>query len=288
MTDPETIKRIKTNIFYRSVDSISDYKNFDWHKGKNKMADADKVNSSQALTIDFWGCLKVSPLKDELINLIFNKKEKDWNIKFEFTDKGLLSETRSATQIDVLIKSDNYVIVIESKFTENNGGSCSQVNKTKNGLYQCNGNYETQINPINNIKSKCALSGKGIKYWDYIDELTNFNKKNDYLPCPFKKGEYQWMRNICFADSYAKENKVEAESYLIYLKSNKCSISKKVAQDTFLGGLKNQIKNNMTFKPISYNELLSKCISFLKIDSKEKEIWIELEKWVLDKEQMIN
>lgn len=238
MIDTETIKRIKSNLFYRSINSIIDYGKFDWHKGQNKKIDTDKINSSQALAIDFWGCIITSPFKNQLINLIFNKNEKNWEVNFEYSDKSLLSETRAATQIDILIKNDNYVMVVESKFTEKDGGSCSQVNKTKKGLFQCNGNYEEQVNPINNIKAKCALIGKGIKYWDYINELTFFSDRNDYKPCPFKKGEYQWMRNICFAEAYAKKNSVKAESYLVYLKSVKCPISKKVNNDTYLGELK--------------------------------------------------
>src|SRR5690606_3679364 len=109
---------------------------------------------------------------------------------------------KKSTQIDILMKSKNIVLFIESKFTEKDGGGCSQIRNTVNGIYQCNGKYEEQINPKNNIKSKCALSGKGINYWNFIDELTNYSKEKDYNPCPFKKGEYQWMRNICFAEAY--------------------------------------------------------------------------------------
>jgi hypothetical protein len=67
--DQQKIERIKNNLYVRSVDFIDNYYNFDWHE------DSDKINSSQALAIDFWGYLKLSPYKTKLINMIFNKKE---------------------------------------------------------------------------------------------------------------------------------------------------------------------------------------------------------------------
>ena len=282
--DIKKIESIKKNLFYRSINSIDDYYNFDWHNYKGEI-DTDKINSSQALVIDFWGCIKLSPYKNQLINLFFNKNDDNWEIIFEYKNKSLLSEKRP-TQIDLIVESEACAIIIESKFTEQDGGGCSQTNKTKQGFYQCNGKYEEQINPINNIKSKCALTGKGIKYWDYIDALTDFEKDKDYNPCPFKGGEYQWMRNICFAKAYAK-HKI-SECYLVYYKSEKCPISKNVNNGTYLGKLKGKIKDKKSFQPISYNELLGKAISYLDFDDVEKQIWVDLQKWIKNKEIRIN
>ncbi len=279
--DIRKIESIKKNLFYRSINSIDDYYDFDWHK------DSNKVNSSQALAIDFWGCLKLSPYKNRLINLFFNKDDDNWEIKFEYKDKSLLSEKR-ATQIDLIVESQTCAIIIESKFTEEDGGSCSQTKKTKQGLYQCNGKYKKQINPINKITSKCALTGKGIEYWDYIDTLTYFKKDRIYDTCPFKNGEYQWMRNICFAKAYAKDKKKINNCFLVYYKSEKCSISKKVADGSYLGKLKGKIKNPESFLALSYNELLKKAISNLKSYSVEKQIWVDLRKWMENKESRIN
>jgi len=36
------------------------------------------------------------------------------------------------------------------------------------GVRQCNGNYEMQTNPVNEEKARCALTGKGIRYWELI------------------------------------------------------------------------------------------------------------------------
>lgn len=287
MPNKEKIGKIKYNIFYRSQNAIPDYTKFDWHVYRG-VIDADRVNSSQAFTIDFWGCLKVSPQKDSIINYLFNKNCINWDIEFEYSDKKLMSEIKP-TQIDVKIESDSCAIIIESKFTENNGGCCSQVRKNKKGLKQCSGRYEEQINPVNNIKSKCALTGKKIKYWDYIDLLTEYDKSLTYSPCPFLNGEYQWMRNICFAEAYSRKNNNKiVESYLVYYKSNKCPISAKVDNNSFLGNLKGKIINTNAFKTISYYDLLTNVLSFTSLTSPEEyQVWYDLKEWMNKKEKQI-
>lgn len=48
------------------------------------------------------------------------------------------------------------------------------------------------------------------------------------------------------------------------------------------------IKDKKAFKPMSYNELISKCISFIEQrDIEERNIWLDLEKWILNKEKTI-
>jgi len=282
--DIEKIQSIKDNLFKRSIEAIDDYTKFDWHN-YNGVIDTDKINSSQALAIDFWGCLKLSPYKNKIINDIFNKNCSNWKVIFEYANKALLSEI-TPTQIDVILESETFAIIIESKFSEANGGHCSQTKKTTYHPFQCNGNYEEQVNPVNGINSKCTLTGKKILYWDYIDNLTTFNKKANYSPCPFRKEEFQWIRNICFADAYGKYRNIATESYLVYYKSDKCPISRKVENQTYLGRLKGNIKNPKSFQPISYNDLLSIVISSLDSkNSDEQQIWIELQEWMKKKER---
>lgn len=284
----QEIRKLKSNLFYRSQDSIINYKKFEWHQYHGKI-DTYKVNSSQALAIDFWGCLILSPYKDSIINYLFDKQDcTDWMILPEFTQKELLNEPQS-TQIDYLIEcKSKYAIFIESKFTEKDGGGCSQVNETTCGKKQCNRNYEEQLNPVNNILSKCALSGKKIKYWHYIDLLTSLNSNDEYKPCPFVKGEYQWMRNLCFAEAYALKYNIITETYLTYYKSEKCPISIKVQNQSYLGGLKGKLLNMKALSPLSYNDLLNKIISFIApIDLNEKKVWMDLQNWMVEKEKQI-
>ena len=275
----DKVLAIQNNLFYRSREIITEYNTFPWHN-HHGIIDTDKVNASQAIAIDFWGCLNSSKYKNELINVYFDAVGDDWSIDLEYTKPELLFEPVS-TQIDVLLKSTAKVIFIESKFTEK-GGSCYQASKKK-----CNGNYKLQENPENGIINKCSLTGKKIKYWNYIDNITDFKKDLEYLPCPFKGMEYQWMRNICFAKAYSeKHNGIKYETYLFYYDSPKCHISKLVHNDNYLGSLKDKLK--VTFKAKSYNDYISFCINYLKLkDTSEMNVWIELKEWMIEKERRL-
>lgn len=274
----DKITSIKDNLFYRSQEIIHDFNTFPWHQYNGEI-DTDKINSSQAIAIDFWGCLDSSEYKNDLINSIFNEKEKGWSIELEYTDRKLLNEPTS-TQIDVFLKSSDKVIFIESKFTEN-GGSCSQPPK------KCNGNYQLQINPKNGIESKCSLTGKNIKYWDFINKVTKYKRELEYFPCPFKGMEYQWMRNICFAKAYSENHKeIKYDTYLFYYDSPKCHISKLINNRNYLGKLKGKLKTE--FEAKSYNKCISLCIDYLKtINVNEMNVWIELQNWMCEKNKKL-
>jgi hypothetical protein len=127
----------------------------------------------------------------------------NWKLMIEHSlEKSLLGE-RQETQIDALAKSQSGIIVFECKFTEADGGACSQVDQlgkgAHKGLRQCNGNYEEQVNPANKKASRCALTGKGVRYWDLIPDVMNIDSKMDHTPCPVAGGSYQWMRNLVAA-----------------------------------------------------------------------------------------
>jgi len=274
----DKITSIKNNLFYRSLEIIPDFYTFPWHQYKGEI-DTDKVNASQAIAIDFWGCLYSSKYKDELINTLFNTKSKVWSIELEYTNSELLNEPTS-TQIDVLLKSSDKAIFIESKFTEK-GGNCSQPPK------KCNGNYQLQINPENEKKSKCSLTGKNIRYWEFIEKVTDYKMDSEYFSCPFKGMEYQWMRNICFAKAYSeKHSGITTETYLFYYNSPKNHISQLVNKGNQLGSLTGNLKTKFDTK--SYNNCISLCIDYLKtIDLNEMNVWIELNKWMSDKDKKL-
>ena len=275
--DIDKLNRIKDNLFSHSIAAIDDYNNFDWHKNKINEIDTDKVNSSQAIVIDVFGLLKLSPYKDFLINSIFNKNGIDWNIVFEYTDKTLLNEPKP-TQIDIMISNNENVLLLESKFMEYNSGSCSQPKK------QCNGNYEEQINPENNLQSKCSLTAKGIKYWDYISEIYKFNKNEIYCPCPFKSYQYQFMRNLCFGKSLSEKHKINVENYFIYYESEICPIFNKIVKYNYLEKLTKDLIDKNLLKSLSYNRLINTSKNLLQNkDKNEYNKWVELEKWLESK-----
>ena len=65
------------------------------------------------------------------------------------------------------------------------------------------GNYELQTNPVNEARSRCALTGKGVLYWDAIQTIYGVDPEQDHGPCPFRGETYQWMRNVVLADALA-------------------------------------------------------------------------------------
>jgi len=121
--------------------------------------------------------------------------------------------------------------------------------------------------------------------------LTTYDENLDYSPCPFADGAFQWMSNICFAEAYAKAKNIRCETYLVYYKSSaycifnkrlKCPISDQIKDRSYLGSLKDQIKDTKSLAPISYNSLVDKAILSLKDDS-EKKVWKNLKAWIEQK-----
>ena len=277
MINETKIQSIKDNIFPHSINAVSDYYTFDWHIGKNKEIDTDKIQSSQAVVIDVFGLLKQSPNKNLLINTLFNKSGEDWNIEFEYIDKKLLNEKKS-TQIDIILSSSESIILIESKFTEDDSGECSQHPK------QCNGNYEEQTNPKNNQQNKCALTAKNIKYWEYIPKIYKLNSNENYCPCPFKKNQYQIMRNLCFGIALSEKKNIDVDNYFIYYEHEVCPIYRKIIEENYFETQAKYLLDKKSIKTLSYNQILKKTIEILNEKNHDECIkWIELEKWLINK-----
>ena len=280
------IIKIKNNIFPLSRDSIENYNSFSWHIGRDRKIDTDKVQSSQAVMIDVFGLLKQSKYKDQIINSVFNTNGNSWRIEFEYSNSSLLNEP-TPTQIDVLLENEFEIVIVECKFTEFDGGECSQkdkISKGKNaGLLQCNGNYQNQVNPINLINSKCALTGKGIKYWDYIKNIYEIDTNKDYMPCPFSKSHYQWMRNMCTAQALADLRNKKSRFFICYYDSDICKMKEKF-DFNYLEDINKLVKPGKMVKSITYNELIDKAIS---ITNNYENCWSELKDWLNNKVEII-
>lgn len=283
--DSNTIKKIKQNLFYKSHDAINNYSAFPWHKYKEEIQ-AYKENSSQALSIDVLGTLKNSKYKDDIINSIAKLNDlpesNNWEITLEWTDEeNILNENRK-TQIDTMITSENTEIYIECKFGEKQGGKCSQIDKRKDGKIQCNGSYKMQRNPVNGVNSKCSLSGKSIRYWDYIPQFTNYTSTQDYEKCPFKGETYQWMRNVCFAWVSYKEKQKNSKCIVVYADHPDLPIANKMKSKHPLGGLSKNLTFNL-FSSMTYQDIIKIAKSVVQKDYSELNIWEELEQWIIRK-----
>lgn len=280
--DSKIKQKLLANIFPESIASISDFDTFPWHTDSKKNIDTYKIQSSQALMIDVFGYLSICKDKDEIINTVFNLKDSNWKITFEFTNDKLLNEKKS-TQIDTIIEGNKNIILIECKFTENDGGTCSQTQKIKRlNKKQCTGNYQEQINPVNGITSSCSLSGKNISYWNYIPKIYDFSNQEDYIPCPFKGGHYQWMRNLCFAYSMQKSVNKKTTSYICYDDADFCPMKKKFDNE-YLSNINKHVKSDFQFYIVTYQKIIETGIMISREDSN----WTLLKKWVSDKEEKV-
>lgn len=184
--------KIRSNMFPHAHAAIEDWGRFSWHQH------AGSPRSSQILAIDVFGTIKTSPCQDAILSALARdigvSDVGPWQIHFEWQDTENTLAELTPTQIDVALIGAQAILLIECKFTEV-GGGCSQIKRDKHGVIACDGSFREQTNPQNGAKARCALTGKGIKYWDYIPAIYGVDPATDQLPCRFASDAYQWMRN---------------------------------------------------------------------------------------------
>lgn len=274
----DELERIRENIFRYAWVALWDLDSDKWHRIGGEI-DAYKRHSSQALAIDYFGTLMFSEEKASILNSLAARlglpSSKDWEVELEWGDgDNLLHETRKKTQVDAVACSSEAIIFFECKFKESAGGSCSQ---TK---YQCDGNYRMQINPENGVQSRCALSGKGIRYWDVIPDLFKLESIAEYEPCPFSGSNYQWMRNLVVCTQVAKKKGLAPHFLIVYANAPGLPIADKIRSDNlceFRAFLKD---DGPLFSCMSYQELLNLSIESVTV---ERPKFLELNRWIRDK-----
>jgi len=223
MNDSEAAA-VRANLFRVVHPLIDERPDFPWHRDEREMVTATLEESSQALALDLFGTVQRLPSRDLIVGrwveALGLNVEGPWELVAEFLIPRELLGERKSTQLDVLAKGQRGIIVFECKFTEADGGSCSQphpLGKGANqGKKQCNGNYELQTNPIDGRQSKCALAPKGVKYWDFVPEVMNVDPARNYAPCPFAGGWYQWMRNLVATLSLSRSQGVPGAFVVAY------------------------------------------------------------------------
>lgn len=277
---------VQNNIFHEAHDAI--WRAFPWHKG------AASPHSSQALAVSVFGTLAVhysrQVLVDQMVQEMFGwelSEDDVWQVDLEVNvPRGLLGERRR-TQADVLLQNKTSVVFLECKFTEVGGGPCSQPQPRPSGkhagLYQCNGNYKMQTNCINGREARCALSAKGIRYWEYIPEYLNWASDQDYEPCPFAGPAYQYMRNALAAACWVNRHKLNRAAFgLVYVDGVQFPMSGEVVDPAsewsqFVRHLRPS--SLLTVRAISYQSLLKAWHSCLPHDT----VLTELTDWFYGK-----
>ena len=243
-------RSIQANLFPAALAAVEPWDDFRWHGAAGETCDAYKEKSSQALTIDLFGSLKLHARRDavfdRLAGILGVATGGPWEVALEWHDPANTLAEKQPTWVDAVARSPRSLIFFECKFCEADGGSCSQTRPiaagrrtvrptisaapfragtpaallsgvgTGTGLVQCNGHYLPQTNPANGHQANCALTAKGIRYWDLIPEIFGYAQEANYAPCPFAGAWFQWMRNLATCVAVARRDGLQPAFVVVY------------------------------------------------------------------------
>ena len=289
--DAATFRQVKANLFPPALPSVEPWDSFPWHYDGSKQCDSWKRQSSQALAIDVFGSLKMA--KQDERDLVLAAVTRflrlpegvPWDVDLEWMDRAnRLKETRAKTQIDAVARSPKSLLFFECKFTETDGGTCSQTTPLRKGDHkgkvQCNGSYSYQTNPVNGEKGSCALTGKGIRYWDVIPSIFHFNPKASYADCPFAGPWFQWMRNLTLCCEIAHDEQLKPAFVITYADSPKLAFPAQLQSmewEKFTAALRPEA---ITFTTMSFQSLIELARTALAAAGRDPMLWNDLRGWV--------
>lgn len=284
--DQATRTRLEHNIFPAAHQACEPWETFPWHTG------ADVAHSSQALAIDVFGTIKTSSHCDTILDAIAESiglpAGGPWTITLEWRARPTLLNEPCPTQVDVYVENPGSVILFECKFTEQDGGACPQTVR-RNGTSPCNGNYAPSIlsSPSvppgvsgNRSSLRCALSGKGIQYWDIIPKVFHLEDQTDYQPCPFAGPAYQWMRNLVVAYKVARQKNKQPAVVIVYADSPGLPMAQKVRSPEWTEFTRTVRQDQVPIHVLSYQKILKLAQEATRHGSGEQGVWRDLDEWV--------
>jgi len=283
LNDAEIVA-VQQNIFPAAQAVLLD-SNFPWHRVRN-MVTAQEEHSSQALAIDFFGTLQSLTRPDLVLNAFASDwglpDGKEWRISLEYQVPLTALGEPKPTQVDAVIQNENCLIFVECKFTEEDGGGCSQVNplpgtSSNRGKIQCSGDYIEQVNPVNGRTARCALTGKSIRYWEILPKVLAIQNDVDHRPCPFVGGWYQWMRNLVACRTMANAS-AKRGAFVVLYAAGPFPMARKVALPEWAEFLALTEKRDVPLTTVSYQDLVQTAIA--AADPTDTDILIRLSDWI--------
>lgn len=279
-------RTIESNLFPAALPAL-DWNTFRWHSGKGSNGHSYKEHSSQALTIDIFGTLKVAPDRDRALGALARSlglpAAGPWQVELEWHDPDNLLKEKQPSQIDAVAFSPKALIFFECKFTETDGGTCSQTRPIltgkRKGLVQCNGSYMPQTNPANGKHAACALAAKKIRYWDVIPQVFNIPADLGYHPCPFAGPWFQWMRNVTVAYAVAQQRGLQPAFVLAYADGPTLTMAARI-QSPLWTRFTNTLQPNAV--PVHARSLQA-IVATAQAANPTNPLWAELQDWVTRK-----
>ena len=263
---------IRSNIFPAAHKFIADWASVPWHTY------AHRPHSSQALAFSVFGTISESSVRDEVFTRIAARAglsdSGPWSVLLEWQDATNQLREPRPTQVDAVVVSENSILLFECKFTEP-GGQCSQVKQDSRKRTACNTRYEMQINTQNGISARCALSGKGVRYWEIIPEVYGIDAGIDHVPCPFAFDNYQWMRNSLLAHSLHNSTGKSVRLFVVF-----CDVPGLPTADKVRGGGVGlaTVSEETLVRPVSYQDILE-----IAAEIQPSPVWGEFEHWMLSR-----
>jgi hypothetical protein len=277
-------RTIAANLFPAALPAVEPWQAFRWHSAAGNVCDSYKEHSSQALMIDVLGTLKMSPHRDQVLDHLAQAlgvpAGGPWDIQLEWRDPDNLLREKTSTWADAVAASPSTLIFFEGKFCETDGGTCSQVRPIASGRNQgrvpCNRAYTPQVNPVNGRAASCALTGKGLRYWDIVPEVFNFPNDLGYRPCPFAGPWFQWMRNLTVCWAVAGHSQRRPAFVLAYADGPTLPMAERIHSADWQRFLRQVKPGAITVETRSYQALVELAHTACPKDP----VWPALAQWV--------
>lgn len=279
------ILAIEANLFPSARPIVRSRPAFPWHRDRGGVITASQAASSQALAVDFFGTIDALCSRDAIVNAwmadLVLPFTGSWKLDLEVVVSCTLLGEPRPTQVDAVAFGSDGLVLFECKFTEPDGGACSQPipisDGPHRGVRQCDGNFADQINPITGRRSRCALTGKGVRYWELIPDVLNVDVARDHRPCPFAGGWYQWMRNLVAARAMGRDRGLPSACVVTFT-DGQYPMARKVTSDdwTRLNALTEG--RAVPLRTISYQRL--QTLAMLAAAEGDRSLLSELRAWI--------
>jgi hypothetical protein len=278
---------ILANLFPAAHEAVEPFECFRWHSGAGDRYDTFKIQSSQALAIDVFGTLRCAGSRDTVLDAVGARlglpPGGPWEVSLEWHDPDNLLHEKQRTWVDAVARSPQALVFFECKFTESDGGSCSQTQPLRQGrrkgLRQCNGQYMWQVNPANGKEARCALTAKGLRYWDIIPRVFDYDAGASYFECPFAGPWFQWMRNLTIAHEVARHAGMRPALVVAYADGAGLPMAARVRSAEW-ARLRGRLQRDVVpLHAVSYQTLLAWACAAAPADP----TWPALARWVQNK-----